>query len=47
MSIIVIYDDDHVHDDHGKKEDDHDDHGHDDHGKKEDDHDLSHKQIKQ
>merc|ERR1711991_816803 len=31
--------DEHDHDDHGKKEDDHDDHGHDDHGKKEDDHD--------
>ncbi len=31
--------DDHDHDDHGKKEDDHDGHGHDDHGKKEDDHD--------
>ena len=33
--------DEHGHDDHGKKEDDHDDHDHDDHGKKEehDDHD--------
>ena len=33
--------DEHDHDDHGKKEDDHDDHDHDDHGKKEehDDHD--------
>jgi zinc transport system substrate-binding protein len=31
--------DDHNHDDHAKKEDDHDDHGHDDHAKKEDDHD--------
>ena len=33
--------DDHNHDDHAKKEDDHDDHDHDDHGKKEehDDHD--------
>ncbi len=34
--------DEHDHDDHGKKEDDHDDHGHDDHGKKEDDHDHDH-----
>ena len=32
--------DEHDHDDHGKKEDDHDDH--DDHGKKEDDHDHDH-----
>ena len=31
--------DDHNHDDHAKKEDDHDDHDHDDHAKKEDDHD--------
>ncbi len=31
--------DEHDHDDHGKKEDDHDDHDHDNHGKKEDDHD--------
>ena len=31
--------DEHNHDDHAKKEDDHDDHDHDDHAKKEDDHD--------
>ena len=31
--------DEHNHDDHAKKEDDHDDHDHDDHTKKEDDHD--------
>ena len=31
--------DEHDHDDHGKKEDDHDDHDHDNHEKKEDDHD--------
>ncbi|MDB4827543.1 zinc ABC transporter substrate-binding protein [Candidatus Pelagibacter sp.] len=38
-NIFDEHDQDHGHDDHGKKEDDHDDHDHDDHGKKEDDHD--------